>query len=268
MARKGSHQAWLNFCLQTSPLPPPPSPSEAFRSPSKPGPWRAPRPTGPGARHPASWDPERLLPPDGGREDPPGPEGQRDILFPRGLPGHGSGFSLLPTEPAPGVSVGAQWLGSGNLPARPPPSLWAFGEPWKQKQSSPLTSSSVIGLNGDAAVLVIQREGKGRRSREGSVSQASANRGSNQLDMVGLSCGFWGLDGALRDSHPNQRSGWFKVSKWWRQDSSTPRRWNSSTPGRWPGWAWEGKKGCQVEKGVVRYERDMEAPGWLFPTLQ
>lgn len=83
------------------------------------------------------------------------------------------------------------------------------------KQSSPLTSSFVIGLNGDPAGLVIQREDKGRRSREGSVSQASASRGSNQLDMIGLSCGFWGLVGALRGSYPDQRSSWFKVSVWW-----------------------------------------------------
>lgn len=54
------------------------------------------------------------------------------------------------------------------------------------KQSLPLTPSSVIGLNGDPAVLVIQREGKGRRSREGSVSQASASQDSNHRDRVGL----------------------------------------------------------------------------------
>ena len=102
----------------------------------------------------------------------------------------------------------------------------------KQKQSSPLTSSSVIGPNGDPAALVIQREGKGRRSTEGSVSQASASRGSDQWDRVGLSRGFWGLDGALRGSHLDQRSGWFKVSVWWRRDSSTL--------GRRPGWGWGG----------------------------
>lgn len=43
--------------------------------------------------------------------------------------------------------------------------------------------------------------GEGRRSTEGSVSQASASRGSDQWDRVGLSRGFWGLDGALRGSH-------------------------------------------------------------------
>ena len=51
-------------------------------------------------------------------------------------------------------------------------------------------------------------------------------------------CGFWGLDRALRGSHLDQRSGWFKASVWWR--------WDSFTPGRGSGGRWEGKKGCQV----------------------
>lgn len=97
-------------------------------------------------------------------------------------------------------------------PCQASPTTLGLRRAMETKQSSPLTSSFVIGLNGDPAVLVIQREGKGRRSREGSVSQASASRGSDQWDKVGLSCGFWGLDGALRGSHPDQRSGWFKAS--------------------------------------------------------
>ena len=123
-------------------------------------------------------------------------------------------------------------------PRQASPTTLGLRRAMETKQSSPLTSSFVIGLNGDPAVLVIQREGKGRRSREDSVSQASASRGSNQRDMAGLSCGFGGLDGALRGSHPDQRSGWFKASVWWR--------WDSFTPGRGPGGRWEGKKGCQV----------------------
>lgn len=96
----------------------------------------------------------------------------------------------------PGVSVGAQWLGSRNLPARPPLPLWAFQEPWKQKPSSPPTSSSVIGPNGDPTALVIQREGKGRRSSEGSVSQASASRAA--INGTGLA--FHVASGAGRGS--------------------------------------------------------------------
>ena len=78
---------------------------------------------------------------------------------------------------------------------------------------------------------------------EGSISQASASWGSDQRDRVGLSRGFRGLDGALRDPHPDQRTGWLKVSVWWR--------WDSSTLGRWHGWGCGVRTVARCRKGLA-----------------
>ena len=95
----------------------------------------------------------------------PGPEGQRDTLFPRGplgpqalrvRAGHGSDLSFLSTEPA---SRGKHGGPKGSASGSPQPGLPHHSGPseshGQQKQSSPLTSCSVIGPTRDAAALAI-----------------------------------------------------------------------------------------------------------------
>ena len=123
MARKGSHQVWLNFCLQMSPQPPSTLSFRGLPEPQQTQALVCPQADPPGhqAPHPGTLSDSLLR--EGG-ETHPGPEGQRDTLFPHGPPGHGSDFCLLPTEPASrGECGGPNGLAPGSSRQASPATL-------------------------------------------------------------------------------------------------------------------------------------------------